>query len=247
MLDVEAQAPAVDVRLCDAFEELPQLEEGAVDVTITDPPFDARTHAKALEGARRNGRRTVGGALPFAPIDDEQIRTLAGHLARVTKRWIVVFCADRQVEAWAKALEAGGARFVRLGVALRTNPRPQLTGDRPAPPADWIVFAHGGGERLRWNGGGHAAVWRSPPARHDPGGQVHATQKPLALMRALVEDFSDPGELVLDPFAGSGTTGVACRELGRRFLGYEHSPEYHAAALRRIEAAREQLRIRLVG
>jgi len=59
-------------------------------------------------------------------------------------------------------------------------------------------------------------------------------------MEALVRDFTDPGDLVLDPFAGSGTTGVACKRLGRRFLGWEKDPKYHAIAVKRIDAAREQ-------
>lgn len=71
--------------------------------------------------------------------------------------------------------------------------------------------------------------------------RVHPTQKPLALMAALVRDFTDPGDLVCDPFAGSGTTGVACRRMGRRFIGWERDPKYHAIATRRIGAAREQM------
>jgi site-specific DNA-methyltransferase (adenine-specific) len=75
---------------------------------------------------------------------------------------------------------------------------------------------------------------------------VHPTQKPLALMRALVADFSDEGERILDPFAGSGSTAVACKELGRRFVGWELSPVYHAAAAGRINRACEQLRLPVV-
>jgi DNA modification methylase len=78
------------------------------------------------------------------------------------------------------------------------------------------------------------------------GGDVrtgHQTQKPLALMEILVRLFSDPGELILDPFAGSGTTGVAAVRLGRRFIGWEMSPEYAEIARRRLAVAREQLEI----
>ena len=66
--------------------------------------------------------------------------------------------------------------------------------------------------------------------------QIHPTQKPLSLMRDLLGDFSDPGELVCDPFAGSGTTAVACKELGRRFVGWEIDPSYHALACARVLA-----------
>lgn len=231
----------IDLRLGDCRPGLAALADGSVGVTITDPPFDGRTHRTAL-GDRRGRRRKVDQALPFAPLGEDDLRHVAGELARVTRRWIVVFSAERHVEAWATALEAGGATFVRLGYAHRTNPRPQLSGDRPAPAADPLVIAHGPGT-MRWNGGGRPARWDSPPARFDEGGQQHPTQKPLALLRALVSDFSEPGELVLDPFAGVGTTAVACRELGRRFVGWEIDGAYHAIAERRVSAAREQLRL----
>ena len=234
----------IDLRLASYLDPtvgLPSLPEGAVDVVITDPPFDARTHRAALEGEKRpRGHRTVSAPLPFPPLDPEAIRAAAGLLVRVAQRWLVVFAAERQIETWAAALESAGARCIRFGIALRTNPRPQFSGDRPAPPADHIVIAHAGQGRMRWNGGGKAAKWASPQARFDPGGKIHPTQKPLDLMRGLVSDFTDPGELILDPFAGSGTTAVACKRLGRRFLGYEINPSYHAAAVDRIEATHQQ-------
>ncbi len=228
---------------CLAPDGLPALADGSIDVTITDPPFDARTYRAALEGPRNGKGRSVAGALPFAPLADAQLKAVALQLARVTRRWIVIFSAERHLESWAKALEAGGARFVRFGLALRTNPRPMMLGNAPAPPCDHLVLAHGPARPMRWNGRGRAAVWASPPARYDEGGQAHPTQKGLPLMRALVNDFTDAGELVCDPYLGSGTTAVACRELGRRFLGWELDPGYYTTAVRRVAAAREQLRL----
>ena len=64
-------------------------------------------------------------------------------------------------------------------------------------------------------------------------------------MEALVRDFTEPGETILDPFAGSGTTGIACIRLGRNFVGWERDPRYHAIALRRLAGTREQLTIPL--
>lgn len=238
----------IDLRLGDALAGLAEIDVGAVDVTLTDPPFDKRTHRTAIEtGDWRRGARRVAGALPFPPLTHEQLVAVAVHLARVTRRWILVFCADRQVEAWAEALEAAGARYVRLGVVVRTNPRPQMTGDRPAQAVDPLVIAHSGTGRMRWNGGGRAARWETPGARYDEGGQVHPCQKPLAVMRQLVDAFTEAGELVLDPFAGVGTTAVACKELGRRFVGWEIDPSHHAAALRRLQRTSEQRRLDLAG
>lgn len=64
--------------------------------------------------------------------------------------------------------------------------------------------------------------------------KLHPTQKPLALMEYLVRTYSNPGELVLDNAMGSGTTGVACRKTGRRFIGIDNNPDYFAIAEARI-------------
>ena len=59
-------------------------------------------------------------------------------------------------------------------------------------------------------------------------------------MRALLADFTDPGDLILDSHAGSGTTGAACIELGRRFVGFELDPKHHAVATKRLQETSRQ-------
>ena len=82
---------------------------------------------------------------------------------------------------------------------------------------------------MKWNGGGHHAVW-SCNTEQGP----HPTMKPISLCRRLVELFSDEGETILDPFAGSGTTLLAARDLGRKAIGIELDPEYVQIAIRRL-------------
>ncbi|MGI8990739.1 MAG: DNA-methyltransferase [Bryobacteraceae bacterium] len=70
---------------------------------------------------------------------------------------------------------------------------------------------------------------------------AHPTQKPLALLLDWITKFTEPGELVLDPFMGSGTTGVACEKLGRRFIGIEKNPKYFEMGCARIAGASQAL------
>jgi len=67
------------------------------------------------------------------------------------------------------------------------------------------------------------------------GNQLHPTQKPLAVLMPLVETFSEPGGVVLDPFTGSGSSLVAARKLGRSYIGIEMDKRYHAIANRRLQ------------
>lgn len=216
----------------------------SVDVVISDPPYDERTH--------RNGRRgKEGGAgkhKSIAMTADKSFAALTpGELAQLGKltdrslRWVVLFCA---VEQLGRYQEIAGSCYIRSGIWSRPSPAPQFTGDRPGHWGDGIAIMHRKG-RKRWNGGGKPARWRHN--HHGVGAcdaRVHETQKPIALMLELVRLFSDPGELVYDPYAGSGTTGVACLRLGRRFLGHEMQPRYAQIAAERLAAEERGLTLR---
>ena len=89
--------------------------------------------------------------------------------------------------------------------------------------------------KKRWNGGGSHAVWIVPKVHGN-----HPTEKPIFLISKFLELFSDPGDVIFDPFMGSGTTGVAATQLGRKFIGIEREPKYFAIACERIENAQRQ-------
>lgn len=206
----------------------------AVDHVISDPPYNAGTHKGGVNGFRRPGGFSFEAITP-----GEIVPGLLG----VVRRWALCFCAAEALGEYSTA--AGGAwttggQYVRSGFYLKSNPMPQFTGDRPATPGDTIAIMHGRseGQKLRWNGGGKAALWRGPSVMS---GRVHETQKPLWLMRALVEAFTDPGDLVWDPYGGSMTTGVACLQLGRRFIGHEVQERYAEVGAERLRAAAQGL------
>ncbi len=229
----------------DPVTGLASLADRSVDHVIMDPPYEAEAHTKE----RRSRGKTLGGGrrelqsvpIDFDPITDEQRFAVAAQAARVCRRWIIVFCQLEGAHLWKDALEAGGAEYVRTGVWTKPDGQPQLTGDRPGVGYETLVIGHAAREsgKMSWNGGGRRAVWNFN--KHDGmGPNVHTTQKPLNLMTALIRDFTDHGEIILDPFAGSGTTGVAALQNGRRFIGWERDERYHAVASRRLGEAREQ-------
>jgi site-specific DNA-methyltransferase (adenine-specific) len=209
-----------------------------VDHVIGDPPYDPKTHNGARNAAASKSKtRTTGrdGERPnMLPIDFEPLE--AGDVARivsswmtVARRWCIGFCA---LEMLGEYRDAAGERWIRAGVFHRTDSTPQFSGDRPGQGCEGVPIWHRNG-RKRWNGGGMPASWSFPIERND---RVHPTQKPIGLMMKLVEQFTDPGDVVLDPFCGSGTTGIACLRLGRRFIGIERDPKYAALARERLSA-----------
>ena len=88
----------------------------------------------------------------------------------------------------------------------------------------------------RLNGGKQMKnVWRlKPPGTHEKRYGKHPTQKPVGLLERIIEASTRPGDLVLDPFVGSGTTGVAAARLGRRFVGIDVEEGFLAKARKRI-------------
>lgn len=226
---------------CLGVDGLATLADKSVDVLLTDPPYSEHVDGNSMRG-RGNKAGGKKKALGFAPITSVHMDALADQFERIVKRWIIIFCAVEQVSDWKGALTSSGLEYVRCGAWLKDNATPQFTGDRPAIGFEAIVIAHRPGKK-KWNGGGKLGVWRNSTAYRDGDEMVHTTQKPEALMEALVRDFTNPGELVLDAFAGSGTTGVACIRQGRRFIGWEKDSGYHAIATRRLAGTREQLEL----
>lgn len=217
--------------LGDCLEVLPTLPQ--VSAVMTDPPYSAATH----EGARGKGATTGGEhrLVDFAAMPEEEFPALLSTLIAKASRWSAVF-TDWPLASVAKS---AGLPLVRLGVWTKTDPAPQFSGDRPGTGWEGILIFHPPGKK-RWNGGGRPAVWRTGIEKN---GNVHPTQKPVRLMTDLVADFTDPGDTVLDPFMGSGTTGVACADLGRKFIGIEREARYFDIACERIAAAYAQGRL----
>lgn len=215
----------------DCLDLLPEI--GEVDHVITDPPYEAEAHTKARR-QRRNG--TVGElAIDFDRMDETTRIAVAEWFSRVCHGWVLVFCQVEAVGTWRSALEAGGARWARGQVWIKPDGAPQFTGDRPGMGHESIATAWCGEGRMRWNGGGRRGVYTHPVNVFGGPPNEHPTTKPLALMRELVTLFTDPGDLILDPFAGSGTTGLAARMEGRRAILIEREERYAEVAARRLE------------
>lgn len=212
----------------DCLDLLPEI--GEVDHVITDPPYETEAHTKA--------RRGIAEAyeIDFAAMSEATRAAVSAHFARASRGWILVFCQIEAVGTWRESLAEAGAKWMRGQTWYKPDGTPQFTGDRPAQGTEHIATAWAGKGRSRWNGGGRRGFYEHG-VNH--GGraraEAHPTEKPLSLMRELVRLFTDPGELILDPFAGSGTTGLAARMEGRRAILVEREERYCEVAARRLE------------
>lgn len=237
--DVLAGRARWNVTFGDCLAVMPTLPDKSVDHVITDPPYSkdlySRTRSNKGSGLRPNGQPVARGErLAGAPVSslrlasgeigsiDAILDPVCEQLLRLAKRWVLAFHDCEIGDRWRSAM---GEAYVRTGAWVKANPMPQISGDRPAAGFEPCTIGYASDGKMRWNGGGRAAVWTHPncqgPQRPD-----HPCPKPLGLMLDLVDDLTDPDDVVLDPFCGSGQTGLACLMRGRRFIGVDLSPKF---------------------
>jgi DNA modification methylase len=193
----------------------------SIDAVVTDPPY----------GIDAAGRGTIGSgskAIPataFTPMSWDKAPASADLMSLVFSRarWQIIFGGNYYkmppASCWLVWDKQIGGSFADCELAW-TN----------LPKAVQRI-------RYRWSG-----FLRQ---NNEPRGD-HPTQKPVEVMKWCLSQLPDDAMTILDPFMGSGTTGVACVQLGRRFIGIEREREYFDAACRRIEAAYAQPRLVLV-
>lgn len=219
----------------DCLEVMPTL--AAVDHVISDPPYEAVMQNKwGVLSRNAPSSHVRHEEIGFDAIDHIR-EDVALAVANACQGWAVLFCMAEGVRAWRDALEAAGVRYKRAMVWVKPDAMPQFNGQGPSTGHEMMVSAWCGECHSSWNGGGRPGVFTYNKNTPD---SVHPTQKPLPLMKQLVSLFSNPEQTVLDPFMGSGTTGVAAVELGRNFIGIERNPDHFAAACDRIDKAQRQ-------
>lgn len=217
----------------DCRDVLPLLS--SVDHVITDPPYRPRLFANARSGSTIKYRRDgVIRDFEYEALTDELRAFIATESARLASRWVITWCDLESLHLWRADLETAGLRYLRMGVWVRQHAAPQFSGDRPAQGAEGCVITHNAKNRLAWNGGGCPASWVGPIVNVNDPSRVHTSPKPLWLMLKQIADFTNEGELILDPCMGSGTLLEAAKRLGRRAIGVELDERYCEHAAKRM-------------
>jgi site-specific DNA-methyltransferase (adenine-specific) len=213
--------------LGDCLEILPTLVPGVAELVLTDPPYSS----PVVTGFGRSVERDYYGGLSM---QRTYLKFLAKELERLVPARVMVFCDEDYYPVLHEALYHWPSRQMavwdkgRIGLGNGFRKQHELI----------IHAATDGCDLHTWGGkGSHSSILRfTPVGRED---RDHGAQKPLDLITYLVRAGSRLGA-VLDPFMGSGTTGIACGHLGRKFIGIEIEPKYFDKACERIENAQRQ-------
>lgn len=228
--------PSWEMKLGDSLTEMKTIADHSVDLICTDPPYNLAKYSTGnIELTWRadfNNDLAPWDLVDFDPKDwmEEFTRVLSpsGN--------VFAFTSYNLLGRWHEVFDPLFDTF-QFMVWHKTNPAPKFRRAGFLNSCELIV--------CMWNKG---HVWNFTNQREmhnfietpicmgrervtDP---KHPAQKPLKVMKRLIELATNPGDLVLDPFAGVGSTGVAAIELGRRFVGIELDAAYHSASCKRL-------------
>lgn len=247
---------ALDViHLGDCLEVMRSLPNGCADLVFADPPYNLQLRQEL----RRPDRSLVDG------VDDEWDRfgSFAEYDA-FTREWLTE-CRRLLKESGALWVIGTYHNIFRVGsilqdldywilndvVWVKTNPMPNFRGSRFCNAHETLIWAKrskdqskytfnyrglkAGNEDLQVRSDWYLPLCGGPERLRNEGGKVHATQKPEGLLHRVIRACTNPDDVVLDPFFGSGTTGAVAKQLGRHFIGIERDESYAAAARQRID------------
>lgn len=219
-----------DLICADCREFLPTIPNESIDTILTDPPYgigylsNMRAVSEKFDAIYNDGENDAASLKLFAYrkffriLKDNSVAICFASFKNYSEDYDLLseIFEVRNAIVWDK----GGGGIGDLAHSLLTD-------------YELAIIAHKGAARLRGKRDG--SVWRH--SKVNPSDMIHPTEKPANLIRRLILMFSDPGQTILDPFMGSGTTGVACVKTGRKFIGIEIEKKYFDIACQRIEKA----------
>jgi len=224
-------------------ETMKNLEDNSVDLIVTDPPYNLgnfmRNRATNLKKMRNNFFGDAGW-------DDLEFEDWVEHMdsffeqsQRILKKGgsIIMFMSLIKVETIIKLAEKNKFYYKTTGVWHKTNPMPRNMNLHFINSIEgWIYFTNVTRTGTFNNNGIaiHDYIESSVTPKKEKIYGGHPTQKPEKVIQHFVELLSNPGDVVMDPFMGSGTTGVAAKKLGRDFIGIELQEDYFDISLKRI-------------
>ena len=204
----------------DCLEVMNGIPNKSIDMVLCDLPYGEVNRKSA---GLRNLDKSIADE---CSIDFEK---LIAHYKRILRNGTVyLFCGTKQISSLTEILQQNGFS-TRLGLWEKSNPSP-MNGDKVwLSGAEFCVI--GRQPKATFNRHCEKPIWKYPCGRN----KLHPTQKPVGLMEYLIETSTNRGDVVLDNCMGSGSTGVAAVNTGRRFIGIELDKGYFDIAKSRIE------------
>lgn len=232
----------------DTFKILKKLEEKSIDVIFADPPYFLSSNGITCKGGKMVNVNKGNWDLTLNLKDKHSFnRKWIKESYRVLKDNGTIWISGtlHNIYSIGMALEEEGFKIINNITWQKTNPPPNLSCKTFTHSTETIIWARKDIKKCKYtfnysvmkelnNGKQMKDVWTTSltkPSEKKQG--KHPTQKPLELLKKIILSSTNENDLILDPFCGSGTTGIACKRLKRRFIGIEKEEEYLELTVKR--------------
>lgn len=224
------------IHLGDCLDLMRSLPDKSIDLVLTDPPYVLKNGGSGESCLKSIGKIATG----LKAIEDGfDVDSVFLELKRVCRLFnLFCFCSNKQVSeimAWGES----HGYFTTLLVWYKVNTTPFANGVWRSD-LEFIVHIREKGATFQGGCDVKSKLTQSP---YEISKHGHPTEKPLAIIEKFLKIGSNPNDLILDPFSGSGTTAIAAHNLGRRFICIEKDEDYHAASVQRLKDTQAQLRL----
>lgn len=226
----------IDLRQGDCLEIMSGMDDSSIDLIVTDPPYKVTSRGgytsaggMMLDDAMRSGKVFKENSLKirdWLPVLYDKLKE-SGHC--------YIMCNNKNLADFLAAVTDSEFHLVKTMVWAKNN---KIMSQAYMSQTEFILFLRKG-RFVRINACGSSDLIHAD----NPKSKLHPSEKPVELMEYLIKNSSQEGDLVCDPFMGSGSTGVAAKNLNRRFIGIELDNIYFDIAGRRINQAVEQVDI----
>lgn len=215
-----------NIYLADCYEAIKQLPDKSVDLIVTDPPYLMETRGAGFHKKRDYYDEIHNDGLAVGIKQD-----LLCEFERVMKKTnIYIFCNKNLLPLLFQFYKD---KNFDLLIWHKSNPIPTIN-QKYLSDIEYVFFARDKGVEMYNDYSTSSKVYTSVVNKADKEKFEHQTIKPLPLVQRLITNSSQPNDIVLDPFIGSGTTAVACKNLGRQYIGFEINPKWHKIAVDRL-------------
>ncbi len=232
----------------DCIVAMKRLQNDTVDLVLTDPPYNLGNFMKGRDTNLKKMRDNFFGAAGWDDLSfedwEKSMDSFFKESVRVLKKGgaMIVFMSIIKVETLIRIAESHKLYYKTTGIWHKTNPMPRNMNLHFVNSTEaWVYFTYGKRTGTFNNDGKviHDFLETGVAANGERKYGKHPTQKPVALMEFFVQVLSNEGDMILDPFMGSGSTGVAAKKNNRNFIGVELNESYFQMATRRIQEVKK--------
>lgn len=207
----------------DGISGIDRIPDKCIDLLLTDPPYGI---SQQLNCKGQKLGRTAKLDFDFGSWDKNMDISWADKALSKVKGWAIIFCAKQDISRYWKIFEINNFKAIDVLVWQKPDPLPLNAKSKMLNAWESAII----GKREGAFFGGYCThnifKFQAPKGRN----RVHPTQKPLELIKRLIELTTQKNDIILDMFIGSGTTAIAAKQMGRRYIGFETDKQYYKIA-----------------